>query len=211
MLLSPTIDAGSLIIAVAADDAVSAEGALAFLGTHPRLTAFPVSRTPERPDFLVVLAERLTDTLSTIVCDTCTGQSAATAVIAVDALPRRLENAIKGCNIGALRSRRTTRYADIISDILGTPVPASGHPARRGDDCPPPADDGDDTTPGTPFTPREIDVIRLIAEGFESEQIAEQLSYSVRTVKRAVNVATTRHGLRNRTQLVAFALGHGLI
>ena len=63
----------------------------------------------------------------------------------------------------------------------------------------------------TGLSEREIDVLRLVAEGFETSEIAAKLCYSERTVKGVVHEITTRLRLRNRAQAVAYAVRQGLI
>ena len=58
---------------------------------------------------------------------------------------------------------------------------------------------------------REVEVLRLAAEGMETADIARTLCYSERTVKSIVHDVTTRLQLRNRTHAVAFAVRTGLI
>ena len=58
---------------------------------------------------------------------------------------------------------------------------------------------------------REVAVLRLIAEGFDTREIAQQLAYSERTIKNVIHDVTTRLQLRNRSQAVAYALREGLI
>ncbi|MEO6085367.1 MAG: response regulator transcription factor [Umezawaea sp.] len=58
---------------------------------------------------------------------------------------------------------------------------------------------------------RETEVLRLIADGFETREVAEKLCYSQRTVKSILHDITNRFQLRNRTHAVAFALREGLI
>lgn len=58
---------------------------------------------------------------------------------------------------------------------------------------------------------RETEVLRLIADGFETREIAEKLCYSQRTVKSILHDVTNRFQLRNRAHAVAFALREGLI
>ncbi|EWM17579.1 transcriptional regulator, LuxR family [Kutzneria sp. 744] len=58
---------------------------------------------------------------------------------------------------------------------------------------------------------REIEVLRLVAEGFSTKEIAEQLCYSQRTVKAIMHDITNRFHLRNRPHAVAYALREGLI
>ncbi|WP_408013465.1 response regulator transcription factor [Saccharopolyspora elongata] len=61
------------------------------------------------------------------------------------------------------------------------------------------------------FTSREIDVLRLLSEGWDTEEIGKELCYSERTVKNVIYAMTSRLNLRNRPQLVAYGVRIGLI
>jgi DNA-binding NarL/FixJ family response regulator len=63
----------------------------------------------------------------------------------------------------------------------------------------------------TCLTQREIEVLRLVADGFDTCEIAMKLHYSERTIKNILHDVTVRFGLRNRTHAVAYALREGLI
>ena len=63
----------------------------------------------------------------------------------------------------------------------------------------------------TGLTPRETQVLRLVADGHDTSEIALQLCYSERTVKNVLHDLTTRLQLRNRSHAVAYALREGLI
>jgi DNA-binding NarL/FixJ family response regulator len=58
---------------------------------------------------------------------------------------------------------------------------------------------------------REIQILRLVADGLDTAEIAVRLSYSQRTVKNVLHDVTSRLQLRNRSHAVAYALRHGLI
>ncbi|NHC15927.1 response regulator transcription factor [Motilibacter deserti] len=58
---------------------------------------------------------------------------------------------------------------------------------------------------------REIEVLRLVAEGLDTAEIARELSYSERTIKNVLHEVTTRLQLRNRPHAVAYAMRQGLI
>ncbi|MFE6738048.1 response regulator transcription factor [Streptomyces tubercidicus] len=61
------------------------------------------------------------------------------------------------------------------------------------------------------MAPREVDVLRLIAEGLDTRQISEKLAYSERTVKNILHALMTRLQLHNRAHAVAYALREGYI
>ncbi|HET9516151.1 MAG TPA: response regulator transcription factor [Actinoplanes sp.] len=61
------------------------------------------------------------------------------------------------------------------------------------------------------LTPREIDVLRLMADGMDTAEIAGELCYSERTVKNVIYGVTHRLKLRNRSHAVAYALRAGMI
>lgn len=58
---------------------------------------------------------------------------------------------------------------------------------------------------------REMQILGLVSEGYETAEIAQRLSYSERTIKGVLHDVTTRLQLRNRTHAVAYALRRGLI
>lgn len=61
------------------------------------------------------------------------------------------------------------------------------------------------------LTAREAEMLRLVAEGFDTSEIAAKTAYSERTVKNVLHEITTRLRLRNRAHAVGYALRHGLI
>jgi DNA-binding NarL/FixJ family response regulator len=61
------------------------------------------------------------------------------------------------------------------------------------------------------LTERETTVIRLVADGLDTAEIAARLAYSERTVKNVIHDVVARHQLRNRTHAVAFAIRQGWI
>jgi DNA-binding NarL/FixJ family response regulator len=61
------------------------------------------------------------------------------------------------------------------------------------------------------LTPREAEVLKLVATGHDTAEIAGRLCYSQRTVKNILHDVTTRLQLRNRSHAVAYAVREGLI
>jgi DNA-binding NarL/FixJ family response regulator len=58
---------------------------------------------------------------------------------------------------------------------------------------------------------RELRVLRLLADGYTTSEIAMELAYSERTIKNSIQALTARLHLRNRSHAVAYAVRQGLI
>ncbi|WP_398333491.1 response regulator transcription factor [Vulcanococcus sp.] len=61
------------------------------------------------------------------------------------------------------------------------------------------------------FTPREASVLQLVAEGMMNKEIARRLETSIRNVEKYVSRLFTKTGTASRTELVRYALEHGLV
>jgi DNA-binding NarL/FixJ family response regulator len=68
-----------------------------------------------------------------------------------------------------------------------------------------------ESVPTTVLTEREDEVLKLIAEGVSSKDIAAALTISIRTVERHRANILARLGMRDRTQLTRYAIRAGLI
>jgi DNA-binding NarL/FixJ family response regulator len=62
-----------------------------------------------------------------------------------------------------------------------------------------------------PLTPRELEVVKLIAEGHSSKQIAETLVISAKTVERHRANVLEKLGMRDRVDLTRYAIRRGLV
>ena len=62
-----------------------------------------------------------------------------------------------------------------------------------------------------PLTPRELDVVKLIAEAHTNKQIAEALHVSEKTVESHRANVLSKLGMRDRVELVRYAIRRGLV
>jgi DNA-binding NarL/FixJ family response regulator len=65
--------------------------------------------------------------------------------------------------------------------------------------------------PDDPLTARELEVVKLIAEGYTSEEIATELVLSRKTVERHRANILDKLGMRNRVDLTRYAIRRGLV
>jgi DNA-binding NarL/FixJ family response regulator len=65
--------------------------------------------------------------------------------------------------------------------------------------------------PRAVLTPREDEVVKLIAEGLSSKQIAAALHISLKTVERHRANVLSKLGMRDRTELTRYAIRAGLV
>jgi DNA-binding NarL/FixJ family response regulator len=68
-----------------------------------------------------------------------------------------------------------------------------------------------DAAPVDPLTPRELQVLKLIAEAHTNDQIAELLSISRKTVERHRENLMGKLGMRDRVELTRYAIRRGLV
>lgn len=111
-----------------------------------------------------------------------------------DATAEEIERAIR-----ALAAGRTHLDPAIQQRLVAAVLeaqPSAAHPP------PSPPDD---------LSPREVEVLKLIAAGFSNNEIAKTLFLSNATVKAHVNRIFSKTGARDRAQAVRYAYQHGMV
>ncbi|MEE7447969.1 DNA-binding response regulator [Methylobacterium radiotolerans] len=79
---------------------------------------------------------------------------------------------------------------------------AMAHPAA--------APQGTDSEPSAEvLSPRETDVLRLIAQGFSNKEIARRFDLSVKSIETYKARAAEKLGLRTRAEIIRYAAAHG--
>jgi NarL family two-component system response regulator LiaR len=72
------------------------------------------------------------------------------------------------------------------------------------------AGQGDTRAVATELTERELEVVKLVAQGKSNQEIASQFFISEKTVKTHISHILAKLGLKDRTQLAIFAIRNGL-
>lgn len=65
--------------------------------------------------------------------------------------------------------------------------------------------------PVVPLTPRELQILRLVARGFKNGEIAKQLGTRVGTVRNQISQILQKLGVENRVQAILKAASLGLV
>jgi DNA-binding NarL/FixJ family response regulator/GAF domain-containing protein len=75
----------------------------------------------------------------------------------------------------------------------------------------PPNGSGESTTPHEPLTPRELELLRYMAEGYTNKEVARAMVLAEDTVKKGVQMLIAKLGAADRTHAVVLALRNHLI
>jgi DNA-binding NarL/FixJ family response regulator len=68
-----------------------------------------------------------------------------------------------------------------------------------------------EATPSDPLTPRELEIVKLVAEGHTTDEIASTLVISKRTVEHHRSHILEKLGMRDRVELARYAIRRGLV
>ncbi|MFH8386869.1 response regulator transcription factor [Kitasatospora sp. NPDC018058] len=205
-------------VAVLSGDPLSGAGVAAMLRSSTGVSLLPATRRHEA-DVVLVLTDEVTE--QTLVCLEQTAREAANPAMRMIIVGEvlREQHLVRAVNCGVVSviPRREAVPEQLLRAVVGV---RSGHAQMPGRGVAWLVDwvravQLDVLQPNglttTPLEAREVEVIKLLAEGLETASIAERLSYSERTIKNIIHGAISRLNLRNRAHAVAYALRAGLI
>ncbi|GAB1327264.1 helix-turn-helix transcriptional regulator [Streptomyces sp. NPDC093260] len=202
-------------VAVHATDPILREGVLSQLRRYPEVDLREESGSG--PGTVALLVDDTLDEAALARLRRLVRGEGARAVLVVSSLREAGLLDVIECGVGAIvwRHEATAHRlvqavlaaargdGDLPADLLGRLIDQVGTLHRNAA--------GVAGVPVSGLTAREVDVLRLVAEGLDTGEIAGKLSYSERTVKNVIHGLTTRLHLRNRAHAVAYALREGYI
>lgn len=201
-------------VSVSAADPLTREGLWAQLRNCPNVLLYEGEGGP--PDVAIVAGDHIDEELLRSVRSLKANRCSRVVLVAADVDDGGLLAAIESGVSGLLRRAEATcetlhmavksaatGSGQLAPDLLGRLLDRMSHLQ---------------TTALTPkgltlngLTDREVGVLKLVAEGWATSEIAATLAYSERTVKGVLHDITTRLNLRNRSHAVAYAVRQGII
>jgi DNA-binding NarL/FixJ family response regulator len=126
-------------------------------------------------------------------------QAGARGYLTKDATAEEIEHAIRALIAGQTHLDPAVQKRLVTAILDQTPPAPAAEPAQA-------------SRPEVPdeLTPREIEVLKLIAAGLSNSEIADKLVLSNATVKTHINRIFYKTGARDRAQAVRYAYQHGL-
>jgi len=202
-----------LDVFVTGGDPISEVGVATQLRGRPEVSLVD---DPQRADVVVVVVDALTDDVAQMVRSLQQRTEAALVLVVSLVDERCLLHALELGAAGLLRRREATPEGLVAAinkaargegtlapDLLGSLMRQVGQ-IQRGVLA------ANGVGPAG-FSDREVLVLRLLAEGLDTEEIAARLSYSPRTIKNVIHHVMIRMRLRNRAHAVAYAMRSGII
>ncbi|GGV91509.1 helix-turn-helix transcriptional regulator [Streptomyces gelaticus] len=205
-----------ITVALRAQDPISQAGVASQLRTRPEVSVTEWGEGDDSPQIVVVVVDTVDEAVLTMLRHIQRTSTSRIVLVTTDIDEQKLVSAAE-CGVAGV-VRRSESTPEHLVQVIGTVARGEGHL---------PSDllgrlleevgrlQGQVLGPrGLHFTglaAREVDVLRLVAEGYDTADIATKLAYSERTIKNVLHSVMTRLQLRNRSHAVAYAMRQGLI
>ncbi|MFC8078017.1 response regulator transcription factor [Streptomyces sp. NPDC057307] len=203
-------------VALRAQDPISQAGVASQLRARPEVSVMEWDDENVAPQVVVIVVDAVDEDALRTLRHIQRTADCRTVLVTTDIDEQKLVSAAE-CGVAGV-VRRSESTPDHLVHVIGTVARGEGHL---------PSDllgrlleevgrlQGQVLGPrGLHFTglaAREVDVLRLVAEGYDTADIATKLAYSERTIKNVLHSVMTRLQLRNRSHAVAYAMRQGLI
>lgn len=207
-----------ITVSVVTDDSLAADGVRTYLRTVAMVRSVPEDEA-DNADVVVVVTADLTEDLLAVmgkIHDSTVNPRQCMVLLSDQLTERQLSHAFRYGVVSMVPRRNATRES-VVAAVLASGSGSAVLPGRTARWL---ADSGRNfervvrATHGIGaggLTTREVAVVRLLAEGMSSAEIARELNYAERTIKNIIAEMLTRMNLRNRVQAVAYAYRTGAI
>lgn len=206
-------------VVVLAEDRLTAQGVEAHLAADDRVRVLAAD-AEENADVLLLITAELAENTFAVLQSFCRENPDDAPRLILVANKPTAEQLVRVAGLGlvAFMPRDQTTLADISEMLCSVARGAASLPqsmlgalleqlrTRRWKGEVPEEEDAPSA-----FTDRELAVLRQLAAGYSTTEIAAALHYSERTVKYVIHEMIVRHGLRNRVHAVAYALRQGIL
>ncbi|MEU8666012.1 helix-turn-helix transcriptional regulator [Streptomyces anulatus] len=205
-----------ITVVLRAQDPISQAGVASQLRARPEVSVVERDEGEPTPQVVVMVVDAVDDEVLRVLRNIQRTSTCRTVLVTTDIDEQKLVSAAE-CGVAGV-VRRSESTPEHLVQVIGTVARGEGHL---------PSDllgrlleevgrlQGQVLGPrGLHFTglaAREVDVLRLVAEGYDTADIATKLAYSERTIKNVLHSVMTRLQLRNRSHAVAYAMRQGLI
>ncbi|MFH9367360.1 response regulator transcription factor [Streptomyces anulatus] len=205
-----------ITVVLRAQDPISQAGVASQLRARPEVSVVERDEGEPAPQVVVMVVDAVDDEVLRVLRNIQRTSTCRTVLVTTDIDEQKLVSAAE-CGVAGV-VRRSESTPEHLVQVIGTVARGEGHL---------PSDllgrlleevgrlQGQVLGPrGLHFTglaAREVDVLRLVAEGYDTADIATKLAYSERTIKNVLHSVMTRLQLRNRSHAVAYAMRQGLI
>jgi DNA-binding NarL/FixJ family response regulator len=210
--------AAPIPVAVVAGDPLTGQGTVAYLKTRPEVNVLGAERQYEAEVVLIVVDTITEETLKTMgTFASCSRRREVRFVLIGDGMREDLAARAVRHGLVSVVSRRGADFEQVLRTIMDVhegrmqaPCDAAGWLAERLRWIQKDVFEPNGLT-ASGFSDREIEVLRMLADGTETAEIAQRLNYSERTIKNTIYAMQARLGLRNRTHAVAFAIRNNVL
>jgi DNA-binding NarL/FixJ family response regulator len=205
-------------VAVVAGDPLTGQGTVAYLKTRPEVNVLGAERQHEA-DVVLIIVDTITEETLKIMGAFASRSRRGDVRFVLIGDGMREEHATRAVRHGLVSvvSRRKTDFGQILRTIMDVhegrvelPGDAVGWLAEQLRWVQKDVLEPHGLT-ASGFSDREIEILRMLADGTDTAEIAQRLSYSERTIKNTIYAMQARLGLRNRTHAVAFAIRNNVV
>jgi DNA-binding NarL/FixJ family response regulator len=208
----------TITVGVLASDPVTQQGTMAQLSSYPELRPVPSDRAAECQVLLVLVGEVTDETLFAMQrAYRARTPETLSVVLVTNVIPEHQVLRAVNCGLTSLLFRQETGFDRIVQAIVAA---SAGRAVLPGNVTRCLIDQvrrvqeeflAQHSARVKGMAAREIEVLRLVADGLDTSDVAQELNYSERTVKTIIHDIVTRFKLRNRTHAVAYAMRCGVL